>query len=175
MQSLAPEHRCAIFSLLTDNDLWKVLLVSKSTHLDAVFVLSKRMQPARTILDELHAKLAQTYKENCWFVKPDETIVEFVTFNAEEDFTCDLKMRIEVKKPGRIEVTRTVRIDLTGPYALVSMLPRDQPSSKEHSVLLPNSKKRWIHLNFDDAFYMRPYPDDPVAWICNALDSGVWF
>jgi hypothetical protein len=164
-----------ILSELTDADLGRMLLVSKSTHSEATRVLLERMQAVRTTFHDIHARLAETYMVNCWFVKPDETLVEFSHVNAEENFIFHGKLRVELKTPGRIEVISQGRSDDTWPLRITrpGYYNLDAITNMEHMVLLPRTKKRWLRSNNDPAFHLRPYPDDPAIVVCNAFDAGM--
>jgi hypothetical protein len=174
-QLLPKDTQGKILSELTDADLGRMLLVSKSTHSEATRVLLERMQVVRITFNDIHARLAEKYTVNCWFVKPDETLVEFSHVNGEENFTFHGKLRVELKTPGRIEVisqgrsddTWLLRIPRPGYYNL------DDITNVEHMVLLPRTKKRWLRSNNDPAFHLHPYPDDPATVVCNAFDAGM--
>ena len=170
---LSKDIQGKILSELTDAALGRMLFVSKCTHSQATRVLLERMQAARVVFNAMHARLAAKYTVNCWFVKPDETLVEFSHANTQ--FTLRGNLRMELKPPGIIEAisdVHTVDAWHMGPARRLRYMRTDDT---EHMVLLPRTKKRWYSLNTDLAFNLRPYPDDPAAVVCNAFDDGMWF
>jgi hypothetical protein len=169
---LSKDTQGKILSELPNSNLGHMLLVSKSTHSEATRVLLERMQAVQVTFDSIHARLAEKYTTKCWVVKPDETRVEFSLVNKEEKFIVHHKLRVELKKPGRIEVFSQMYEDLRGHSSICYTYK--EYNFTVHMVLLPCTKKRWLRSNNDLAFHLRPYPDDPAAVVCNAFVRGMW-
>jgi len=172
--TLSKDIQGKILSELTDVALGHMLFASKSTHLEATRVLFERMQAARVVFNNIHAELAKKYTVNCWFVKPDETLVDFSQVSTEHNFTFHGKLRVELKKPGVIEAisdTRKVDAWQLGPARRLHYTPN---TGKEHVVLCPRTKEKRIRVDIDLNFHLRPYPADPAAMVCSAFDDGMW-
>jgi hypothetical protein len=153
-----------ILDLLPNRTLGRMQLVSKSTHEEATRVL---LQAARATFNGIHAGLAQKYTVKCCSVTPDETLVEFVQVYAESKIVAYCKLRVELKKQGRIEVIWDFRAVDNSYHGLVT-------TGTEHMVLFPRNKKRWNCKIFHKEFHVRPYPEDPAALLCNPFENGLW-
>ena len=170
---LSKDIQGKILSELTNAALGRMLFASKSTHSEATLVLLERMKAARVVFNDIHARLAEKYTVNCRFVKPDETLVELNEVNKQVHLAFHGKLRVELKKPGVIEVISDSRSIDT--WSVTARRLHYTPNTlKEHVVLCPRTKEKRIRVDADLEFKVRPYPADPAAMVCKAFRDGMW-
>ena len=170
---LTLETRFEIFSRLPDRALGYVLLVSKSTHSEAMPIVSARKECLKVFFDETRAKLTQKYRALCLDVNSDETRVQFTNCNMRQSSITVYNLRLVKKELDMIRVTSTVttRAMLLHGAAFAPLFA--ETIRDDHMVLQPRTKKRWASRD-GSLFYLRPYPEDPVALICKALRDGLF-